>query len=54
MLKIGAFSKLSNITIKMLRHYDEIALLKPEFIGENDYRYYKASQLEQASKINME
>ena len=29
MLKIGEFSKLSRISIRMLRHYDEIGLLKP-------------------------
>ena len=29
MLKIGEFSKLSRISIRMLRHYDDIGLLKP-------------------------
>ena len=29
MLKIGEFSKLSRISVRMLRHYDEIGLLKP-------------------------
>ena len=28
MLKIGEFSKLSRISIRMLRHYDEIGLLR--------------------------
>ena len=32
MLKIGEFSKLSRISIRMLRHYDEIGLLTPETI----------------------
>ncbi len=27
MLKIGEFSKLSRVSIRMLRHYDEIGLL---------------------------
>jgi len=30
MLKIGDFSKLSRISIRMLRHYDEIGLLVPK------------------------
>ena len=30
MFKIGEFSKLSRISIRMLRHYDEIGLLVPE------------------------
>ena len=41
MLKIGEFSKLSRISIRMLRHYDEIGLLKPAEIDRfTDYRYY--------------
>lgn len=30
MLKIGDFSKLSRISIRMLRHYDELGLLVPK------------------------
>lgn len=29
MLKIREFSKLSRVSVRMLRHYDEIGLLKP-------------------------
>ena len=29
MLKIGEFSKLTQVSVRMLRHYDEIGLLKP-------------------------
>ena len=53
MLKIGEFSKLSRISIRMLRHYDEIGLLMPEntdpFTG---YRYYSEAQLFTAGRIN--
>ena len=43
MLKIGDFSKLSRVSIRMLRHYDEIGLLKPVWIDpESGYRYYSA------------
>ena len=53
MLKIGDFSKLSRISIRMLRHYDEIGLLKPSMINpSNGYRYYNESQLTLASKIS--
>ncbi|MUG47738.1 MerR family DNA-binding transcriptional regulator [Paenibacillus woosongensis] len=27
--KIGAFAKLGGVTVKTLRHYDELGLLKP-------------------------
>ena len=41
MLKIGEFSKLSRVSVRMLRHYDEIGLLKPIEIDRfTDYRYY--------------
>ena len=32
MLKIGLFSKLSRVSIRMLRYYDEIGLLHPAYI----------------------
>mgnify|MGYP003623550970 CR=1 FL=1 len=46
MFRIGMFSKMSKTTIKTLRYYDEIGLLKPEetdrFTG---YRMYSTEQL---------
>lgn len=53
MLKIGEFSKLSKVSVRMLRHYDEIGLLRPvktdEFTG---YRYYGEDQLSVMLRIN--
>ena len=44
--RIGLFSKMNHVTIKGLRYYDEVDLLKPEYIDpENGYRYYSSSQL---------
>lgn len=52
MLKIGDFSKLSRISIRMLRHYDEIGLLHPECVDDfTGYRYYSESQLPLAGRI---
>ena len=46
MLKIGEFSKLSRVSVRMLRHYDEIGLLKPaETDRFTDYRYYREDRL---------
>ena len=40
MLKIGDFSKLSRVSVRMLRHYDDIGLLRPAYIDRfTDYRY---------------
>lgn len=52
MVKIGEFSKLSRISIRMLRHYDEIGLLKPETSDPvNGYRYYSVRQLAITGRI---
>ncbi len=52
MLKIGDFSKLSRISIRMLRHYDEIGLLVPASIDDfTGYRYYSVAQLPAAERI---
>ena len=46
MLKIGEFSKISRVSVRMLRYYDEIGLLKPiETDGFTGYRYYSETQL---------
>lgn len=52
MLKIGEFSKLSRISVRMLRHYDEIGLLHPaETDPFSGYRYYSEAQLNDAARI---
>ena len=52
MFKIGDFSKLSQVTVKTLRHYDEIGLLRPAAVDRfTNYRYYQASQLTQLNRI---
>lgn len=52
MLKIGDFSKLSRVSIRMLRHYDEIDLLKPVKIDKfTGYRYYSEEQLPIMARI---
>jgi len=46
MFSIGEFSNLCHVTTKTLRHYDNIGLLKPAYLNEeNGYRYYEAAQL---------
>ena len=44
-MKIGEFADLNGVTSKLLRHYDEIGLLKPNDVdGENGYRSYDPAQ----------
>lgn len=53
MLKIGDFSRLSRVSIRMLRYYDEVGLLKPDEVDEfTGYRYYGEEQLLVVGKIN--
>jgi effector-binding domain-containing protein len=52
MLKIGDFSKFSQVSVKTLRYYDEIGLLKPGKVDQfTGYRYYTADQLTRLNKI---
>lgn len=52
MLKIGDFSKLSQVSIKALRHYDQLGLLKPIDVDQfTGYRYYSATQLPRLNRI---
>ncbi len=52
MLKIGDFSSLSRVTVKALRYYDEIGLLKPVQVDRfTGYRYYSAEQLPRLNRI---
>lgn len=52
MLQIGDFSKMGMTTIKTLRYYDEIDLLKPESINpDSGYRLYSTNQLFKLHRI---
>jgi DNA-binding transcriptional MerR regulator len=42
---VKKLAQLSGVSIRTLRFYDEIDLLKPAFYGENKYRYYEEEQL---------
>lgn len=52
MFKIGEFSKLTQISIRMLRHYDELGLLIPAYTDPTSgYRFYTAQQLTCLNRI---
>ncbi len=45
LIKIGDFARETGVTIKALRHYEELGLLKPAWINRyNGYRYYAPEQ----------
>ena len=46
MLSIGEFSRVCKVTTRTLRHYDDIDLIKPIYVNEeNGYRFYDVSQI---------
>jgi len=52
MYRIGMFSKLGKVTIKTLHHYNEVGLLVPAHVDEeNGYRYYTTDQLFRLGEI---
>lgn len=42
---IKQLAKLSGVSTRTLRFYDELDLLKPAYYGDNQYRYYEEEQL---------
>ena len=52
MIRIGDFSKLSRVSVKTLRYYDETGLLKPVHVDPfTGYRLYEYSQLSVLHRI---
>lgn len=52
MIRIGDFSKLSRVSVKTLRFYDEMGLLKPVEVDRfTGYRYYEFDQLPRLYRI---
>ncbi len=52
MLKIGEFSKLAQVSVKTLRYYAELGLLKPDWVDRyTGYRYYTLQQLPRLNRI---
>ena len=51
-LKIGDFSKLAQVSVKTIRHYGRLGLLKPAWIDRfTSYRYYTLDQLGRLNRI---
>lgn len=52
MYRIGEFSTLTGASVKTLRYYDEINLLKPSNVDKfTNYRYYTEDELQQFKRI---
>jgi effector-binding domain-containing protein len=52
MFRIGDFSKLSQVSVRTLRYYEEMGLLKPVQVDRfTGYRYYSVDQLPRLNRI---
>lgn len=52
MFRIGEFSRLAQVTIKALRLYDELGLLRPARVDPSTgYRFYSAGQLPRLQRV---
>jgi MerR family transcriptional regulator, thiopeptide resistance regulator len=48
---IAQVARMSGVTARTLRHYDDIGLLKPDHVGGNGYRHYEEPQLLRLQQI---
>ncbi|HEU4408831.1 MAG TPA: MerR family transcriptional regulator [Polyangiaceae bacterium] len=53
LLPIGRFARACRLSIKALRHYDELGLLRPARVDASGYRYYARSQAREAIAISL-
>lgn len=52
MLSIGDFARLAGVSVRMLRHYDALGLLRPARVDPaSGYRSYATGQLERANRL---
>ncbi len=54
LLSIGQFARLARLSIKQLRHYADLGLLRPAWVDPvTGYRYYRAEQARDALSIGL-
>ncbi|GAB2838805.1 MerR family transcriptional regulator [Actinocorallia aurea] len=52
MFAIGDFARLGRVSVRMLRHYDAVGLLRPARVdAASGYRYYTAAQLSRLNRV---
>lgn len=52
MFTIGEFARFGGLSVRMLRHYDQLGILKPARVDpETGYRYYSAYQLPALNRL---
>ena len=52
-MSIGQLAKLTNVSNRTLRYYEELGLIVPKQRGSNRYRYYDESHIQRLSTIKL-
>ncbi len=53
-MPIGRFARRCRLSVKQLRHYDDLGLLRPAWVDpDSGYRYYRADQARDALSIGL-
>lgn len=51
-MKIGDFARLGRVSVRMLRHYDQLGLLVPDLVDPySGHRVYRADQLSRLNRV---
>lgn len=54
MYKIGEFAKIVDMPVRTVRYYDEVDVLKPEYVDQfSGYRYYTDNNVSEAEWIKL-
>jgi DNA-binding transcriptional MerR regulator len=54
LMTIGRFARVTGLTVKALRHYDDVGLLRPAAVApQTGYRSYSSGQVRAAERIRM-
>jgi len=54
LMPIGRFARLTGLSVKALRHYDDLGLLRPAAVdADSGYRSYSTDQVERAETIRL-
>jgi DNA-binding transcriptional MerR regulator len=52
MFTIGDFARHGRVSVRMLRHYDAIGILRPAYVDQSSgYRFYEAAQLSRLNRV---
>lgn len=49
--RIKQLAELAGVSVRTLRYYDQIGLLRPARVGANGYRYYETPQVDRLQQI---